>query len=493
MSSAQARTDRRAWGVLVVLCGAIFLEGIDVAMLNVALPAIRADLGLSTGMLSGVVSAYVLGYGGFMLLGGRAADLLGRRRMFLTWLVVFLVFSGLGGFATEGWLLLVARFITGVAAAFLAPAGLALITGYFPEGPLRTRALGVYAGIASGGFLLGLVAGGLLVSVGWRWVFFAPVLMSAAILLAAIPLIEEPTRPADGPTRPTGEPAHAPRTAQPTRPGESGKRFDLPGAVTITGAMLLLAYGVVRLEHGAAGLAGTSGVLAAGVALLALFVVIERRSADPLVRLGILRSAPLVRTNLGALLFMMAFAGFQFMLTLYLQELRGWSPLQTGLAMVVVAIDVALAPTVTPWLVNRFGNGRVLFVGMVLGALAYALFLPVASDWTYAAMLPSLLLIGLAFSLVYGPLTMAATEGVEDGEHGLAGGLLYTSIQFGTALGLSAVTAVAAIRAVDGSELDAIRAGLAVSAIAAALAATSAAPALRHPAPNPEPVNFRPL
>ena len=130
--------DARA-GVLFVLCGAIFLEGIDVAMLNVALPAIRADLGLSTGMLSGVVSAYVLGYGGFMLLGGRAADLLGRRRMFLLWLTVFLVFSGLGGFATEGWMLLVARFVTGVAAAFMTPAGLALITGNFPEGRSAPR------------------------------------------------------------------------------------------------------------------------------------------------------------------------------------------------------------------------------------------------------------------------------------------------------------------------------------------------------------------
>ena len=127
--------DARAWGVLFVLCGAIFLEGIDVAMLNVALPSIRADLGLSTGMLSGVVSAYVLGYGGFMLLGGRAADLLGRRRMFLLWLTVFLVFSGLGGFATEGWMLLVARFVTGVAAAFMAPAGLSLITDQLPRGP----------------------------------------------------------------------------------------------------------------------------------------------------------------------------------------------------------------------------------------------------------------------------------------------------------------------------------------------------------------------
>lgn len=411
--------NRRAWSVLLVLCGAIFLEGIDVAMLNVALPAIRADLGLSTGMLSGVVSAYVLGYGGFMLLGGRAADMLGRRRMFLFWLAVFLVFSGLGGFATEGWMLLVARFVTGVASAFMAPAGLSLVTGHFPEGPQRTKALSVYAGTAAGGFSLGLVAGGVLASFGWRWVFFAPVILSALILLAAIPLIKD--------------------TAAPTRaPGG----FDLAGAFSITGAMLLLVYGVVRLEHPGNGWTGTAGAFAAGLALLAAFVAIERRSANPLVRLGILRSGPLVRANLGALLFIGSFAGFQFLATLYLQELRGWSTLETGLAMLVIGVDMILSPTVTPRLVNRFGNVRVLFGGLLLAVLAYLLFLPIGLDWAYAAMLPTMALLGLAFALAYGPLTMAATDGVDEREHGLAGGLLYTSMQFGTALGLSAVTAV---------------------------------------------------
>ena len=243
MSAASSRTGARTWGVLFVLCGAIFLEGIDVAMLNVALPAIREDLGLSTGTLSGVVSAYVLGYGGFMLLGGRAADLLGHRRMFVLWLVVFLVFSGLGGFATEGWMLLVARFVTGVAAAFMTPAGLALVTSNFAEGPQRNRALGVYAGTAAGGFSLGLVAGGLLASVGWRWVFFAPVILAAAILVAAVALLKDAGR----------------ETPEP-------RGFDLAGALSITGAMLLLTYGVVRLEHGSAGLGTTLTVFAAGLA-----------------------------------------------------------------------------------------------------------------------------------------------------------------------------------------------------------------------------------
>ncbi|MFG1710448.1 MFS transporter [Nonomuraea sp. M3C6] len=451
MSTSNDRMDVRAWSVLLVLAGAIFLEGIDVAMLNVALPAIRADLGLSTGMLSGVVSAYVLGYGGFMLLGGRTADLLGRRRMFLTWLTIFLIFSGLGGLATEGWMLLVARFITGVAAAFMAPAGLALVTSNFPEGPQRTKALGVYAGTAAGGFSLGLVAGGLLTSLGWRWVFFAPVALSAVILLAAIPLLKD----SGTPERPRGG-------------------YDLAGAFSITGAMLLLVYGVVRLEHPGNDVWATLATFAAGLALLMAFIVIERRSANPLVRLGILRSGPLVRANLGALLFLASFAGFQFLATLYLQELRGWSTLQTGLAMLVIGIDTVLAPTVTPRLVNRFGNVRVLFGGLVLAAVAYGLFLPIGLDWTYAAMLPTMVLLGLAFSLTYGPLTMAATEGIDEHEHGLASGLLYTAMQFGTALGLSAVTAVNIAALGDATtpqaELDAIQAALIVPATVAVVA-----------------------
>ncbi|XVQ83788.1 MFS transporter [Microbispora siamensis] len=465
-----ARMTGRAWGVLLVLCGAIFLEGIDVAMLNVALPSIRADLGLSTGTLSGVVSAYVLGYGGFMLLGGRAADLLGHRRMFLLWLAVFLVFSGLGGFATQGWMLLAARFVTGVAAAFMAPAGLALVTSNFPEGPVRTKALGVYAGTAAGGFSLGLVAGGVLTAFGWRWVFFAPVILSVLILAAALVLVRD-----TGGERPEGG-------------------FDLAGGLAVTGAMLLLVYGMVRLEHPGDGPGLTAGTIAAGLALLGLFAAIERRSSSPLVRPGILRTAPLVRVNAAALLFLFAFAGFQFLITLYLQEWRGWNTMQTGLAMLVIGIDTVLAPTLTPRLVNRFGNTRVLFCGIVLAAVAYALFLPVGMDWTYAAMLPALLLLGLSFSLAYGPLTMAATEGVEEDEHGLAGGLLYTAMQFGTALGLSAVTAVSVAA---GSGPDALRTALVVPVAAAVLGAVVVAVGLRAPggasAPAQDAPRARPL
>ncbi|MER6825134.1 MFS transporter [Streptosporangium sp. NPDC000563] len=460
LSPPSDRMSGRAWGMLLVLCGAIFLEGIDVAMLNVALPSIRSDLDLSTGSLSWVMSSYVLGYGGFMLLGGRAADLLGRRRMFLAWLGVFIVFSGLGGFATEGWILIVARFVTGVASAFMAPAGLSIITTNFAEGPQRNRALLVYAGTAAAGFSLGLVVGGLLAEISWRWVFFAPVIMASAVLVAALLLI------------PGGE-----------RPYRHTRGFDLAGAVTVTAAMMTLVFAVVRLEDPAGGWAWTAGALAVGVALIVAFVAIERRSAAPLVRLGILRSGPLVRANLGALLFGGSFFGFQFLVVLYLQELRGWSSLQAALALLAVSIDAILAPTLTPLLVNRFGNVRVIFGGLCLAAVAYALFLPVGLDWTYAAMFPTMIILGLGFALAYGPLTIAATDGVAEEEQGLAGGLLYTSFQFGAALGLSAVTAVNIAATGSGgsllTQLDGFRTALVIPFAMAVAAAAVVAFGLR--------------
>jgi MFS family permease len=403
------------------------------------------------------VSAYVLGYGGFVLLGGRAADMLGRRRMFLLWLGVFIVFSGLGGLATEGWMLIVARFVTGISAGFMAPAGLSIITTTFEEGRARNQAVLIYAATAAGGFMLGLVAGGLLTSIDWRWVFFAPVLVATAILAAAIRVI--------------------PRTSAPV--GSEGG-FDIAGAVAVTGAMLLLVFGIVRAPDVPWG--ATLASLAGSAAMLAAFVAIERRTATPLVRLGILRSGPLARANLGAMLFVGAFMAFQFVTVLYLQELRGWSALETGLALMVVAIDAVLAPIVTPRLVSRFGTGPVILGGTLLAAAGYALFLPLDTDWTYVAMLPTLVLVGLAFSLAYGALTIAATEGVAEEEQGLASGLLNMAFQFGAAAGLAAATAVnVSATGHDGSAqalLDGYQAALIVPVVATLLAAAVTASGL---------------
>lgn len=459
MPTPTAPADRltgRGWAILLVLSSAIFLEGIDVSMMGVALPSIRADLGLSTSSLQWVVSAYVLGYGGFVLLGGRASDLLGRRRMFVLWLTVFLLFSGLGGLATDGWLLILARFVTGIAAAFMTPAGLSIITTTFPEGPLRTRALLVYAGIAAGGFSLGMVTGGLLTSIDWRWVFFAPVIMAAVILVAAVRLI-----PRDTPA------------------ARAGGGYDVGGTLSLTGAMLLLVYTVVMLPEVDPG--STVTTAAAGLALLALFVTIERRSRTPLLRLGLLRSAPLLRANAGAMLLVGGFVGFQFIAVLYLQEYRGWSETQTGLALMVLGLDAILAPTLTPVLVRRFGNATVIVAGLALAAVAYALFLRVGADWTYAAMLPSFLVLSTAFALGYGPLTIAATDGVAAEEQGLASGVLTTSFQFGSALGLAVVTAVVVgSSGPAGADLDAFRTALLVPLAAALIGVVVTASGLRR-------------
>ena len=456
--AAQDRRIRR-WGVLFVLCGAIFLEGIDVSMMGVALPSIRAELGLDTGALQWVVSGYVLGYGGFVLLGGRAADLLGRRRMFVGWLVVFLAFSGLGGIATEAWMLILARFATGVAAAFLAPAGLSIIMTLFVQGAERNRAMLVYAGVGAGGFSLGMVVGGLLTALGWRWVFFAPVLLAAILLVAAILVL--------------------PREARATA---RLRDLDLPGAVTLTAGMLLLVFAIVHAPDVPIG--RTVAVLAAAAALLGAFVAVERRSRAPLMRLGILRNPALVRANIGAAALVGPMIGFQFVAVLYLQELRGWTTVETGLALAVAGIDAVLAPTLTPLLVRRFGTVPVATAGLIAAVGSYLAFAPLGPDWDYWDVLPSMLLLGVAFTLAYGPLTIAATDGTAASEEGLASALLTMSFQFGAAVGLAVVTAVV-VAADDVLTLDALRAGLWTTVGAAVFGVLVVASGIRRKVPAP--------
>ena len=394
------RLSRRAWGTLLVLCGALFLDALDVSMIGVALPSIRTDLHLSTDSLQWIVSAYVLGYGGFLLLGGRAADLLGRRRMFLISLAVFLVASGLGGLATGAGFLIATRFIKGISAAFTAPAGLSIITTSFPEGPARNRALAVYTATGATGFSLGLVFGGLLTEIGWRWVFFVPVAVSLVTLLAAIRLV------------PAGDTAI-----------RRSRAFDAPGAILMTAAMLLLVFTLVEAPSVGWISPRTLVSFAAAGVLLAAFVVRELRTRSPLIRLGILRSGPLVRANLAAMALFGSWVGFQFILTLYLQQLRGWSSLETGLAIFPAGLIVAsLAPRLAP-LVGRFGVTRLVVTGLSSLAIAYALFLPIGLDSGYAtAMLPTFVLAGLGFGLAFGPLNIGATSGVAGHEQGLAGG-----------------------------------------------------------------------
>ena len=446
------RLSRRAWGTLLVLCGALFLDALDVSMMGVALPSIRADLGLSTSSLQWVVSAYVLGYGGFLLLGGRAADLLGRRRVFLVALGVFIVASTLGGFANDGTLLIATRFVKGISAAFTAPAALSIITTSFPEGPARNKALSVFTATGATGFSLGLVFGGLLTEIGWRWVFFLPAPVALVTLLAGIRLV-----PKD-----SSRGLHATRS------------FDVTGAVSMTAGMLLLVFTLVEAPTVGWATLRTLSSLVAVAAIFTAFVARERSAKSPLVRLGILRNATLVRANLGAMSLFGGWVGFQFITTLYLQQLRGWSALETGLSIFPAGLLVAvLSPRIAP-LIARFGLFRLILAGMISIAAGYVLFLRVDLDSTYLlGMLPTFLLAGLGFALAFGPLNVAATTGVAPQEQGLAGGLINTSFQFGGALVLAIVTAVNnASRGSGGGDqaiLDGYHAALYVSVVAAAL------------------------
>lgn len=404
---------------LFVLCGALFLDALDVSMKSVALPSIGADLGLQAGALQWVVSAYTLGFGGLLLLGGRAADRLGRRRVFIVSLLVFVVASTTGGLAGDGTMLIVARFATGVSAAFTAPAGLAIITTGFAEGPARNRALTVYSATGASGFALGLVVGGALTEIHWRTVFVLPAIIAAATAIGAARLLP----------------------AEPRPPRAGG--FDLSGAATVTAALLVLVLALVRAPH--AGTAGTLGLLALAGLLAAAFVLVERRTRDPLVRPALLRSGALIRANLGAMALLGGWVGALFVVTLYLQQLRGWSALQTGAAVAPTGVVVALlAPRVATPLVNRFGTTLVILTGLGAAAVAYTLLLFLGPHTGYAAtMLPAFLLVGVAFTLAFGPLTIAATAGIEPAAQGVAGGLVNASFQIGPALALAAIAAVA--------------------------------------------------
>jgi MFS family permease len=471
LDDGSGRLSRRAWGALLVLCGALFLDAMDVSMTGVALPSIRTDLDVSTSSLQWVVSAYVLGYGGFLLLGGRAADLLGRRRMFLISLGVFVVASGLGAVANDEALLIATRFIKGVSAGFTAPAGLSIITTSFAEGPARNKALAIYTATGATGFSLGLVFSGLLTELGWRWVFLFPVPLALITLLAAIRLVPDAGRTA----RTTGS-------------------FDVAGAVAVTAGMLLLVFTVVEAPAAGWTSARTLGSLAGAAAILAAFVAHERRTPAPLVRLGILRSGALVRANIGAMSLIGGWFGFQFIVTLYMQQARGWSALETGLALFPAGLLVAVLATRLAPLISRFGVTRLIVAGLASTAVGYALFLPIGLDSSYAsAMLPTFLLTGLGFGLAYGSLNVAATNGVAPEEQGLAGGLVNTSFQFGGALVLAVATAVNTANAGSGGSpaalLDGFHAAIIVSLIVAVLgvAATGLRRGTPQAVPCPEP------
>jgi MFS family permease len=405
---------------LLVLAGALFLDALDVSMVGIALPSIRTALNLSTASLQWIVSGYVLGYGGLLLLGGRAADLLGRRKMFLIALAVFAVVSLGGGLVSSAALLIGARFIKGVAAAFIAPASMSLVTTTFPEGPMRNRAFSVYSVFGASGFSLGLVLSGLLTEVGWRWTLLVPAPAAAIILVAAVLLI------------PKGE-----------QVSRAGRKFDLPGATVVTAAMLLLVYTVVQAQSAGWGSARTIGSFAGVAALFAVFGVIETRSKDPLVPFTIFRSGALRRANVGAITLFGTYVSFQFLITQYLQTLAHWSAISTALAFLPAGVVVAVLSLRMGGLIGRFGPTRLVAVAFVCLVVAYTVFLRAGVRPDYpSVMLPAVVLIGLAFGLGFSALSVAATAGVPNEEQGLAASLFQTSFQVGGAIVLAVVTAV---------------------------------------------------
>ena len=448
--ASAGRWTPRLWGTLLVLCAAMFLDALDVSMVGVALPSIGSDLDLSTSTLQWIVSGYILGYGGLLLLGGRTADLLGRRQVFLVALGVFALASLLGGLVDSGPLLIASRFIKGLSAAFTAPAGLSIITTTFPEGPLRNRALSIYTTCAATGFSMGLVLSGLLTEASWRLTMLLPAPIALIALFAGLKLLPRSEREKD----------------------HNG--YDIPGAVLGTASMLLLVYTVVQAPESGWASARTLLSFLAVAVMLTVFVRIERRSAGPLIRLGVLRSGTQLRAQLGAMTLFGSYVGFQFLVTLYMQSLLGWSALHTALAFLPAGAIVALSATKMGAIVDRFGTQRLIVVGFALMITGYALFLRVSLDPTYATLiLPSMVLIGGAFALIFPSLNIQATNGVDDHEQGMVSGLLNTSVQVGGAIFLAIVTAVVTAGADENAGpqavLDSYRPGLiVVTGIAAA-------------------------
>ncbi|WP_326820055.1 MFS transporter [Streptosporangium sp. NBC_01756] len=457
--SHDGRWDARLWAALTVLCAVVFLDALDVSMVGVALPSIQADLGLSTSSLQWVVSGYVLGYGGLLLLGGRTADLLGRRRVFLVALALFAVASLLGGLVNDGTLLIAARFVKGISAAFTAPAALSIITTTFAEGPARNRALSIFTASGASGFSLGLVISGFLTELGWRWTFLMPVPVAIIALVAALKFL--------------------PRQRE--EKAEGG--HDLIGAATITASMLLLVFGVVEAPSAGWGSVRTVATLGGAAILLGVFVLTELRVKHPLVRLGILRSGPIVRANLGLVILFGSYVGFQFVAMQYFQNFLHWSALETAMAFLPCGILVAVTSTKMGNLADRFGTAKLIVIGAAALTAGYAFFLQVDGHPSLAALIiPGMLLLGIAFALSFPSLNIQATNGVADDEQGLASGLLNTSGQVGGAVMLAIVTAVLTSNT-SADPIDGFRAAIAVSAILGVVGLVIALTGLRRPRP----------
>ena len=423
--SAHAITEERPpanrWLVLVLVCLAQFMVVLDATITNVALPSIQEDLGFSNTDLQWVVNGYTLLFGGFLLLGGRAADLFGRKRLFLAGLALFSTASLLCGLATDSTTLIIARALQGLGAALLSPAALSIITTTFAEGPERTKALGVWGAIAGGGGAFGLLLGGALTeSLSWEWIFFVNVPIGIAAFVAS--------------TRWVPESKLAVRTGG----------FDLPGAALATSGLILLTYVIVKSEAWGFDDERTLGLGAFALALLAGFLAFERRHRSPLVRLGIFRVRSLAASNAAMLLVAGGLFAFFFFGSLYLQQVQGYDALETGVGFLPMTAGIILGSGLASVLVRRFGVKPVLVGGLLAAALGMLWMTTLTPESSYAGgLLPGLLLIALGMGNVFVPLTLTATTNLASDDQGLASGIFNTSQQVGGALGLAILSTVA--------------------------------------------------
>jgi EmrB/QacA subfamily drug resistance transporter len=418
-------TANGRWSALALIVTAQFMVILDVAIVNVALPSIKTDLGFSQTSLQWVISAYALLFGGTLLLGGRLADLLGRRRLFLAGLALFSVSSLLCGLAWSEGSLIAFRGLQGLGGALLAPAALSLLMTTFAEGRDRNVALGIYGAASGSGAAVGVLLGGLLTSyLSWSWIFFINVPVGVAAIVLTPLLLRESK--ADLPHR----------------------HFDFLGAATITSGLMMLVYAMTRATSDGWGSPGTLALLTGSAALVLSFVAVELRSRSPLLPLRIFRLRTLSAANATmAIVGGVAFSEF-FLLTLYLQDVLHYSPVRAGTAFAAFAGTVVIVSNLAQPIVARFGVQRTLTAGLLLSAVSVALLtrLPVDGDY-FVDLFPAFVLGGAGMSLSFVPVTIASLSGVERADAGVASGLVNTSRQIGGAIGIAAISAIAATSA----------------------------------------------
>jgi EmrB/QacA subfamily drug resistance transporter len=413
-------SERTKWWALALLCVVQFMVVLDIAIVNVALPSIQVDLGFSQENLQWVISAYALVFGGFLLLGGRLADILGRRSIFMVGLVVFSIGSLLCGLAWSDESLIVARALQGLGAATITPSALSILTTTFTEGRERNIALGAWGAVGGFGAAAGVLMGGILTDLlSWEWIFFVNVPVGVAALALA-PLLLTESRDAHG------------------------QSHDIPGAILVTSGLLLVVLGITQGQQWGWGSASTLGVFALSAVLLAAFVLWESRQREPLVPFSIFRLQTLTAANVAGFIMGTAMFSMFLMLTLYMQQVLGYSPLETGVAYLAVAGTAVIWANVAAAAVNRIGVKPALVLGMALLTVGLLYFTQVSVDGSYwADLFPGFLVLGVAIPFAFVPITIAALAGTKPQEAGLASGLINTSQQIGGAVGIALLSTIA--------------------------------------------------